>query len=331
MKRVAYLLGAVLALGAGTAAAAQTRTPSASVQSGIAAFERGDYDSAIKQWRPLAAKGDADAQFNLAQAYRMGRGVPQDLPLAESWYEKAARQGHREAEDNYGLAMFQNGKRKEAMPWIEKSAARGDPRAQYVLGTAQFNGDFAPKDWVRAYALMTRSAAAGFPKAGPVLAEMDKYIPLEQRQRGTVLARDLELQAMRAQPPVAGPGPAAPLPPPVQVASGPGTSYPEPGKPPVSRVLPKSIAAPAAVTAPAPAASGRWRIQLGAFGNPDNADILWKSLRRDVSGLSAAQPFLVKSGSITRLQAGPFASRAAADRQCAAIKANGQACLTVQP
>ena len=29
-------------------------------------------------WRPLAAKGDADALFNLAQAYRLGRGVPEE-------------------------------------------------------------------------------------------------------------------------------------------------------------------------------------------------------------------------------------------------------------
>ena len=342
MTRVATLFGAALAL----ATVAGAVPAYADVESGIAAWERGDYAAALKEWRPLAAKGDADAEFNLAQAYRLGRGVPQDMKLAENWYGKAARQGHPGAEDNYGLALFQNGKRAEALPWIQKSAARGDPRAQYVLGTAHFNGDLVAKDWVRAYALMTRSAAAGFPKAGPSLTEMDRYIPLDQRQRGTVLARELETQTARGQLPPIGRRVAT-----VDVQDtppypGPGTSYPEPGARPAPRPSPPPVVAsppppaavktqprpvPGRVPAPAPAAKGAWRIQLGAFGQADNANALWKSLERKISGLSAVQPYLVKGAGVTRLQAGPFASRAAADRQCATLKAAGQACLTVQP
>lgn len=309
----------------------------AGTKEGVDAWQRGDYATAVKEWRPLAISGDADAQFNLAQAYKLGRGVPVDLKLAEDWYRKAALKGHRQAEDNYGLVMFQNGKRQDAMQWIQKSAARGEPRAQYVLGTALFNGDLLGKDWVRAYALMTRASSAGLPQASKTLAQMDQYIPLDQRQKGTAMARDLETAAMRPQ------GPAeiaqAELPP-SQPARGPGTSYPPPGqttRPAPSRPAPARPAparpAPAPVkqaAAPAPAKTGAWRIQLGAFGEQGRAQALWTSLSRNVSGLGAHQPYLVKAGAVTKLQAGPFTSKAQADSQCAAVKAAGQACLAVK-
>ncbi len=186
----------VLAAGAACIMAAPAL---ADVKAGVDAWGRGDYENAVKEWRPAAIAGNMDAQFNLGQAYKLGRGVTQDLAQAEEWYRKAALQGHEKAEDNYGLTMFQGGKRKEALPWIEKSAARGEPRAQYILGTALFNGDGMNKDWVRAYALMTRASAAGLAPASSSLAQMDKFIPMDQRQKGLKLAQELEQAASRQQ------------------------------------------------------------------------------------------------------------------------------------
>ena len=125
----------------------------ADVKDGVDAWQRGDYPAAVAEWRPLALAGDADAQFNLGQAYKLGRGVPSDLTQAEDWYRRAAKQGHLQAEDNLGLILFTANRRDEAMPFIIHSAARGEPRAQYVLGTAHFHGDLAAQDWPRAYAL----------------------------------------------------------------------------------------------------------------------------------------------------------------------------------
>src|SRR5690242_19087033 len=79
------------------AAAASLATPASggkTVRDGISAWQRADYASAVAIWTPLADKGDADAAFNLGQAYRLGRGVPVDLAKAQSWLEKAARAGH---------------------------------------------------------------------------------------------------------------------------------------------------------------------------------------------------------------------------------------------
>ena len=133
----------------------------ADVKDGVDAWQAGDFAKAVAEWRPLALAGDADAQFNLGQAYKLGRGVPVDLVQAESWYRRAAKQGHLQAEDNLGLVIFTAGRQKEAMPYIIRSAERGEPRAQYVLGTALFNGDLIAKDWPRSYALTKRASDAG--------------------------------------------------------------------------------------------------------------------------------------------------------------------------
>src|ERR1700761_9563403 len=118
------------------AAAVVTPATPATVKDGVDAWQQGNYDRAVTIWRPLAAQGDADAAFNLAQAYKLGRGVPTDLAQAKIWYGKAAEAGHWRAAANYGLVLFQDGDRKGAMPWIERASDDGDPRAQYVFGTA---------------------------------------------------------------------------------------------------------------------------------------------------------------------------------------------------
>jgi len=164
----------------------------ADVKAGYDAWGQGDYAKAVKEWLPLAEAGDADAQYNMGQAYRAGQGVPKDEDAATEWFRKAAEQGLPKAEDTYGRSLFQAGKRAEAMPWVQKSAARGEPRAQYILGTALFNGEFVSKDWVRAYALMTRAAASGLQPASNSLGQMNSYIPVEQRQKGLALAAELE-------------------------------------------------------------------------------------------------------------------------------------------
>lgn len=362
MRAVALSATAVLGL-------ALASTAFADVKDGVDAYERGDYAKAIAEWQPLAIKGNPDAQFNLAQAYKLGRGVPMDTKIAESWYRKAAEQGHLQAEDNLGLVMFNNGKRAEAMPYIERSAERGEPRAQYVLGTAAFNGDLAAKDWVRAYALMTRASSAGLSTASARLAQFDKLIPLEERQRGLSLAASMEqseaqarLAAIQAAPVPVRTAPPSPIRtatvPPSKPPTTPPVYRPQPQQypgdqtgvqypaPPMDGVGPEapsydpSVAAPPmrpatpkpATMAPAPikaTSGGNWRVQLGAFGSETKARALWTSLENRYPALNSLQPYIVKAGSVTRLQAGNFVSRAEADKACKIVSAGGQACFSI--
>ncbi len=327
-------------------------TPSfADVKAGVDAWAKGDYPRAITEWRPLAVAGDADAEFNLAQAYKLGRGVPLDPVLAESWFRKAALQGHVQAADNYGLALFQAGKKTDALPWLQKSVARGEPRAQLVLGTMLFNGDGVPRDFPRAYALMTRASASGLQSASQTLAQMDQYISPADREKGTALAQQYALQsppqstppgpsrATIAQTPVgpsrvtSTPRPSN-LPPSSLPARVPGpTREPAPTREPTparqAQVKPpKPVPAKPVAAKPAPApvrATGNWRVQLGAFRDQGNAESQWNKVRGKLRG---AQPFYAKANGVTRLQAGGFASKADATRACSA---SGVPCVIVAP
>jgi len=167
----------------------------ADTKAGVDAWTRGDYPGAVREWQTQAAKGDVDAVFNLGQAYKLGKGVPQDLARAEALFGQAASQGHLQASDNYGMLLFQRGERQKALPFIRAAADRGDPRAQYLLGLAHFNGDLVAKDWVRAYALVSLAQQQGLPQAAPALTQMDQYVPMEQRQQAVQLASELQSQA----------------------------------------------------------------------------------------------------------------------------------------
>jgi len=307
MKLLGLIAAAGIALAAPLALAQENP-----VKAGVEAWERGDYKAAVDRWRSPALKGDADAQFNLGQAYKLGRGVPADLDQAEAWYGKAAAQGHEQAEASYGLALFANGRRDKAAPWLQRAAGRGDPRAQYVLGTMYFNGDAVPKDWVRAYALVTRSSQSGLAEASGALAQMDKYMSMQDRQAALTLARKYEQEANRAPLPGADR-------PPVEVASA------QPPRPTPVRTPPRATPNPAPVPvrtspAPSPAApairDGGWRLQLGAFGDPGNARKLWSQVGGRFPGRSVAY---VKSGNLTKVLVGPFASRADAAGACRGV------------
>ena len=332
-QHLLIVLSAVTGMILSSPAAADTRA-------GVDAWSRGDYPAAIKEWQAAAAKGDADAMFNLGQAYKLGKGVPQDLAKAEELFGRAAALGHIQASDNYGLLLFQRGEKARALPFIRAAADRGDPRAQYLLGIAHFNGELVPKDWPRAYALVSLARQQGLAQAGPALQQMDEYIPLEQRQQGVALAGELQAQADAtrarqlaaadlgnqvpgATPAVtAKPKPAIATPPPIKVHTAP--------PPVVTAAAPKPLPAPAPVPAPAPApvASGKWRIQLGAFGQAANADALWARVRNrpEVAGHARLN---VKAGAVTKLQAGGYASQAAAQAACSKLKAAGFECVAI--
>lgn len=312
---------------------------------GYVMWQKGDFFGAVREWRTAAIAGDPVAQFNLARAYQLGRGVPTDLKMAESWFAKAAAQGHQPSRDNYGLTLFQNGDREMAMPYITDAANRGDPRAQYVLGTALFNGDIVKKDWPLAYAMMTRASAAGIGPASESLVQMDKFIPADQRQKGMALARKLEDVKAQVPDEMIGGSPAAP----VQVADAspsvgappiPGSKPAKVEKPKPAKVeKPKPVVeaarhapvppAPVAAAKPAPAPSGNWKVQLGAFGDATKARAAWNGLK-SIGALSAYTPSYSSAGAMTRLQAGPLPSRDAANKLCAAVKAKAP-CFPVAP
>ena len=271
--------------------------------------------------------------------------------------------GHIRASEELGFALFAHGDRREAMPYIEKAAARGEARAFYLLGTAHFNGDYATRDWPLAYAQTERAAAAGLSAAQKNLELMDHYLlPSDKAKADQILAT---LPSVRATPADGTPAPAAKAPPaPVQTVAvtpkpsksakgsksapplkvtpapvetaGAGDKTASAAKSTKSAKTAKSAPGETADAADKPAkssatAGGDWKVQLGAFGSEDRARDRWKTLKAKVTDLGSYQQHLVTAGSIQRLQAANISSKADAQALCKKVVAAGGDCLVIAP
>ena len=96
-----FLLAALAAL---MLCSADTRA--VSLEDGVAAYQRGEYTTALGVFRVLAEEGNASAQFNLGQMYRQGQGVPMDAVEAARRYRQAAAQGDAQSQYNMGVMYF---------------------------------------------------------------------------------------------------------------------------------------------------------------------------------------------------------------------------------
>ncbi len=83
-----------------------------SLDNAIAAYDRGDYATALPIFRSYATDGNAVAQYNLGVMYFNGHGVTQNYAEAARWYRKAADQGDAKAQYNLGL-MYPRAKRSQ--------------------------------------------------------------------------------------------------------------------------------------------------------------------------------------------------------------------------
>ena len=67
---------------------------SADYQKGLDAANRGDFATALREWKPLAEQRNAVAQKNLSVMYAFGKGVPKDYVYAHMWGNLAAANGN---------------------------------------------------------------------------------------------------------------------------------------------------------------------------------------------------------------------------------------------
>ena len=169
MKRFLRAALTALLLGAGVAWAGP-------LDEGVAAAERGDYAKALTFIRPLAANGNAAAQYNLGVLYYKGQGVPQNYVEAASWFRLAAAQGHPTAQNNVG-ATYEAGQGVpkdygEAVKWYRLAAAQSDASAQYNLGVLYYKGQGVPQNYLEAASWFRLAAAQGHAPAQTNLGAM---------------------------------------------------------------------------------------------------------------------------------------------------------------
>jgi cell division septation protein DedD len=300
----------------------------ASVSDGVRKWRAGDYEGAVADWTGPAANGDAEALFNMGQAYLLGRGVPRDRDTAIGYYRRASAKGHVAATANLGIALFQSGRRTEALGPLREAADRGDARAAYVLGTATFSGEGSPRNPVLGYAYMVRARDAGLAEAERQTARMATLLTELERQRGEAAAA--ALAAGRPIPvELLGPG-VRPAPVAVAAASEPEDGG-EPEAPPVrarGQRQPVRAAGAEKTVEAAPAAAPGWRVQLGAYADEPAARRAWATLvSQSARLLEGLQPIYAPSGRLVRLQVGPFEGRQEAGDLCRRLAEAGRPCF----
>jgi uncharacterized protein len=158
MRRCATLVRASLMLVAIGGAA--TAGP---LEDAVAAYQRGDYVTALRLWRPLAQQGDADAQFHLGVMYESGQGGLRNDAEAIKWYRKAAEHDDAVAQFNLGV-MYAKGEgvspnHAEAALWYRLAADHGLAGAQFNLGMMYVEGQGMSKDYVQAHMWLTLAAS----------------------------------------------------------------------------------------------------------------------------------------------------------------------------
>lgn len=138
---------------------------SSAPDAGDKAFEKGDYETAVREWRALAQEGDAPSQTKLGQMYEMGRGVAQDRAEAANWFRRAAEKGYAPAQNRLG-EMHQYGEGVErdyarAVALYRQAAEQGYLKAQANLGGMLYAGLGIPIDAVGALMWFEIAAANG--------------------------------------------------------------------------------------------------------------------------------------------------------------------------
>lgn len=127
---------------------------------------------AVAELQARAGSGQADAQFALANTYRMGFGVPVDLARALQWYQSAAALGHSRSQFHLGMAYrLGDGVTVNlhlARYWLHEAARQGHADAKIML--AKIAADPAPPEPVEEAIIADFSAAPlSTPSQSPVM------------------------------------------------------------------------------------------------------------------------------------------------------------------
>lgn len=109
-----------------------------------------------------AEAGDAQAQFELGQAYDFGQGAPLDEAQALRWYRAAAEAGLVEAQNSVGGRFLSQKKFDLALPWFEKAAAKDHLQAINSLAYLYDTGQGTKQDRERARELYAKAADGGW-------------------------------------------------------------------------------------------------------------------------------------------------------------------------
>lgn len=307
---------------------------------GILLFQAGDKAEAVRWLKAAADKNEMRAQYVLGVANWNGDGTPRNLTLAYAYLTRASAQGLAEATGALGNLSTMLSPLERANGWAVSTslaAGTGVPPAFAGPPILSASNDAIRRDQaIKPAPRLERGRATSVDTGQPVNRPNAVQV-VTAPAPAPVAAPEVVAAAEVPKPVAAPPNPASAL----------ETSAPRPAAPPVSTVAvppaasqipvatppkapdaPKKPVAVAAVTKPKP--SG-WRVQLGAFSKKTLAEAAWTEVKTKQKQLVAKnQPIFTADGSVTKLQMGPFASKAAARDACAKIAFSGRACFVTE-
>ena len=157
------------------------------LEDGIAAFEKHDFNTAVRLIEPLAEQGNIEAEYFMGTFYMYGHGVAMDPPQATVWFKRAY--GHWETQARAGspgamvelAGMLTTGlgvprDDKAAVEWLRKAADKGYADAWAELGELYVEGAGVPKDVNEGERLLKKASAAGSVRADEMLAALSKRV-----------------------------------------------------------------------------------------------------------------------------------------------------------
>jgi uncharacterized protein len=278
---------------------------------GAAAYKRGDFETALAVFRPLAENGDAKAQSILGLMYSYGEGVPVDYGEASRWYRRAAEQNSYVAQYNLGM-LYLEGKgvsqdTDEAVKWLDKAAEGGHFRARTTL--AELDGG--------SYSNMEPASSDSL-EAPPTMATT------EAEPRSVVMRKPVQSPPKRRAAPIStAPVAAAP------VKTSAATTV---TKSKLNNQAQVSKSAQASASSPQPPASNnnQYRVQLAASRSEENIRRDWSSYQNRYSDIFGGLNASVERAEVGedktvwyRLRVGPFANVASAKELCETLSARG--------
>ena len=147
MMQMKTIIIAVILTGGAVGAGGLVCGPAlADFEGGQTAYAAGRHREAFLEWELDADRGNPVAQYFIGNMYASGEGVDQDLEIANSFYQKAAEQGHVESAvklaTNYRLGQgVEDVDLREASKWLYMAAEAGHPIARFDLGELFLYGD----------------------------------------------------------------------------------------------------------------------------------------------------------------------------------------------
>jgi hypothetical protein len=334
----------------------------AGMSEGVAAVTVGDYPKAISEFQPLAAGGDPAAQYQLAKIYLEGHGPVDGVPQGIDLMTKAANGNYPEAQAQLGL-MYAMGlgvpvDNAKAYDWLSKAITALPDGTRRTVAEANRDTVLKRMNASQQAAITTKPAAAPATTAKTVETPAKPAATQEAAAKpaattattaaAAATTTKSTTAATTAKPTVTEAAATKP-------AASTGTSTAKPAATTTTTAAAATTAKPLAETATktpeattqvasakAPeAGSGSTttptgvRIQLVSMPSEAAAWDAWKRLSGKYSGQLTGLTPLVESadlgtkGTFYRVQTGPFATVAAAQERCTAMKAAGLDCLVV--